>query len=182
MCEPVKVERVQTTRLDDVSEIDDCDFLKIDVQGGELDVLMGAPNTLKRTVFVHCEVEFAPVYQNQPLFSDFDAHLRAAGFELIDIVNAGYAATRSLPRPISRSRLMWAEAVYARSPETIALLGADKALKAAYIAHVNYGMYDIAAQMLNIYDSLAATKFGPSYGLAITRPEDMSQWRTTQLT
>ena len=175
MCEPVKIERVQTTRLDDVSEIDDCDFLKIDVQGGELDVLTGAPNTLKRTLFVHCEVEFAPVYQKQPLFSDIDAHLRAAGFELVDIINAGYATTKGLPRPISRSRLMWAEAVYARSPETITLLGADKALKAAYIAHVNYGMYDIAAQMLNIYDSLAASQFGLSYGLAITRPEDMSQ-------
>src|SRR5258707_5075184 len=62
MCEPVKIERVQTTRLDDVSEIDDCDFLKIDVQGGELDVLTGAPNTLKRTLFIHCEVEFASVY------------------------------------------------------------------------------------------------------------------------
>ena len=51
---------IETHRLDDVPEAADADYLKIDVQGAELDVLRGAPRLLARAVVVHTEVEFAP--------------------------------------------------------------------------------------------------------------------------
>jgi FkbM family methyltransferase len=164
MCSPVEIMNITTTKLDDIPEVADCDFLKIDVQGGELDVLKGASNALNRTVVTHCEVEFSRVYKNQPLFGDIDAHMRAAGFELVDIINAGYATVKGLPRPIARSRLLWGDAVYIRSPETIASLGADKIVKAAFIAHVNYGMYDVAASLLAVLDNQAGTHYAKVYG------------------
>jgi FkbM family methyltransferase len=101
MCLPIEIKNISTTKLDDIPEVEDCDFLKIDVQGGELDVLRGAGKVLATTVVVHCEVEFSRVYKNQPLFGDIDAHMRAAGFELLDIINAGYASVKGLPRPIA---------------------------------------------------------------------------------
>ena len=168
MCSPVEIMDITTTKLDDIPEVADCDFLKIDVQGGELDVLKGAGNVLTRTVVTHCEVEFSRVYKNQPLFGDIDAHMRAAGFELVDIINAGYATVKGLPRPIARSRLLWGEAVYIRSPETIASLGADKIVKAAFIAHVNYGMYDVAASLLAVLDNQAGTHYAKVYGDSLT--------------
>ncbi len=64
MCEVVSEQPVKTTRLDDVLEVGDCDFLKIDVQGGELGVLRGATQLLEGTVVVHSEVEFAPIYKD----------------------------------------------------------------------------------------------------------------------
>jgi len=164
MCSPVEIMDITTTKLDDIPEVADCDFLKIDVQGGELDVLKGAGNVLTRTVVTPCEVEFSRVYKNQPLFGDIDAHMRAAGFELVDIINAGYATVKGLPRPIARSRLLWGEAVYIRSPETIAGLGADKIVKAAFISHVNYGMYDVAASLLAVLDNQAGTHYAKVYG------------------
>lgn len=156
MCTTVSSFEVGTTRLDDVSEITGCDYLKIDVQGGELDVLEGARNLLKSTIVVHCEVEFGPVYKDQPLFSDVDSFLRASGFELIDLVNAGYNRYKASPGvPATGSRLLWVEAIYFKSPDRMVEPNAATLLKAAYIAHVNYGMVDLAAHFLARYDEAA---------------------------
>jgi FkbM family methyltransferase len=168
MCSPVRAIDVITTRLDDIPEATNCDFLKIDVQGGELEVLRGASRILGVTVVVHCEVEFAHVYKDQPLFGDIDAHLRGAGFELIDIINTGYATVKALPRPIVRSRLLWGEAIYMRSPESVARLSTEKIAKAAFIAHTNYGMYDVAASLLAVLDRNAGTRYAETYGRSLT--------------
>jgi FkbM family methyltransferase len=153
MCEVVSSFVVQTTRLDDVSEIKDCDYLKIDVQGGELDVLKGAPNLLKSVITIHCEVEFGPVYKDQPLFAEIDGFLRANGFELIDFVNTGYNRYKALAgHAETGSRVLWAEAIYFKMPQKLLPQNTEKLLKAAYIAHVNYGMFDLAAHFLSEYD------------------------------
>jgi hypothetical protein len=170
MCETVSSSPAVTIRLDDVPEISDCDFLKLDVQGGELDVLDGAPRLLAGVAVVHCEVEFAPVYKNQPLFADVDARLRAAGFELIDLMNSGYAGYADLVRPRAQSRLLWAEAVYFRSPESLAALGPAKLLRAGIIAHVNYGMYDLAARLLAELDRVTGGAARERYLEELFRP------------
>jgi FkbM family methyltransferase len=58
------------------------DFLKLDIQGAELDVLIGGEASLSRVRALEVEVEFNPIYMNQPLFGDVDRYLRARGFEL----------------------------------------------------------------------------------------------------
>jgi len=168
MCKTVSSFEVRTTRLDDVPEISGCDYLKIDVQGGELDVLKGAQGLLEKTLAVHCEVEFAPVYKDQPLFADIDSYLRARGFELIDFVNAGYNRYKALPGPSrTGSRLLWSEAVYFKSSDQILRSDFEKFRKAAYIAHVNYNMYDLASHFLAEYDKIAGSSFAPIYLAAL---------------
>lgn len=175
MCKAVSSYEVQTTRLDDLFEIGDCDFLKIDVQGGELDVLKGAQRLLENVIVIHCEMEFAPVYQDQPLFAEVDTFLRSIGFELIDIVNAGYNRYQALPGDAaSGSRLLWAEALYCKSPHLLAKLGAEKLLKAAYIAHVNHAMYDLAAHFLAEHDKVTGTSTLSQYSADYARWVDRS--------
>src|SRR5205814_2018489 len=53
MCTVVRSDEIDTTAVDDVKEVGDCDFLKIDVQGGEFAVLTGAARLLQRAVAVH---------------------------------------------------------------------------------------------------------------------------------
>ena len=61
------------------------DFIKLDTQGSELDILRGAERTLAGPLLgLELEVEFVPIYDRQPLFSDIDAHLRERGFEFVD--------------------------------------------------------------------------------------------------
>lgn len=168
MCRTVSAETVMTTRLDDVPEVRDCDYLKIDVQGGELDVLRGAASLLEDVAVVHCEVEFAPIYKGQPLFADVDAFLRDRGFELIDMMKAGYAAYNDLPRPMTESRLMWADAVYYKSPDALSVRGPEKLMRAAYIAHVNYGMFDLAAHYLGHFDKITGLSTKSAYCETLT--------------
>lgn len=58
----------------------DLDFIKLDVQGAELDILEGGAAALGRTSGLLVEVEFVPLYEGQPLFADVDRFLRRQGF------------------------------------------------------------------------------------------------------
>ena len=63
------------------------DFIKLDVQGAELDVLKGAEKILKSIRALEVEVQFNPLYQGVPLFGDVDQFLRKRGFSLWRIKN-----------------------------------------------------------------------------------------------
>ena len=52
------------------------DFIKLDVQGYELEVLKGSQQCIKYAKWILCEVSFYSYYQNQPLFYDICEHLK----------------------------------------------------------------------------------------------------------
>ncbi|GAP93931.1 FkbM family methyltransferase [Leptolyngbya sp. NIES-2104] len=110
---------IETTTLDAFCQgelIDEINFLQIDVQGAELQVLEGAVQTLNQSILaIQAEVEFSPLYQNQPLFADVDTFLRRQGFTLFDVSKAQIA--RSSIRSASRlGQLLWGDAIYLRDP------------------------------------------------------------------
>lgn len=66
------------------------DFIKTDIQGAELEVFQGGVNTLKNVLVLVSEVEFTPIYKNQPLFEDLSAFLRKKGLlfhKLLNVIN-----------------------------------------------------------------------------------------------
>ena len=71
---------VVTKRLDDITEIKDLDFLKIDVQGSELSVFRSGRQKLAEAIAIQTEVSFLPLYEHQPLFAEIDLELRSQGF------------------------------------------------------------------------------------------------------
>lgn len=116
---------IETTTLDDFCQqenIKNIDFLYLDIQGAELKVLQGAKNILNRSILgVQLEVEFASLYQQQPLFSDVDRVLRKNKFSLFDLMTDHPMCRR--PRSISPiystkkiGQLLWADALYLRDP------------------------------------------------------------------
>jgi FkbM family methyltransferase len=156
----ISTEPVNTRRLDDIPEVESCDYLKVDVQGAELKVLSGAPRLLERVSAVHIEVEFDQIYLGQPLFSDIDSCLREAGFELIDLLAPGYDTYREAPPGCEGSRLLWSDALYMKRND---LMADEMLLKAAYIAHANYRKYDLAAHLLASYDGRLKTNLRQRY-------------------
>lgn len=60
------------------------DFLKLDVQGYELEVLKGASEVLGKTEFVLLEASLIPVNKDCPLIDEVIAFLSARGFRLLD--------------------------------------------------------------------------------------------------
>ncbi len=156
---------VKTKRLDDIPEASGAGFLKVDVQGAELGVLRGATELLKHVGVVYLEVEFSPIYQDQPLFADVDQFLRQHDFELCDLntpvryyhAPAGHGRDSCPP-----SRLLWGEALYHRqlgqpqaSPHTLR--------QTATIMHVNFKKYDVAHACLAAADQLDQQQTAPTY-------------------
>lgn len=66
----------------------DCDFIKIDTQGTEFDVLRGGGILLESPIIgLEVEVEFMRLYDKQSLFGDICAYLESKGYEFFDFVN-----------------------------------------------------------------------------------------------
>ena len=71
------------------------EFIKLDTQGSEYDILRGAKRVLKeRCLGVWCEVEFFEVYRKQKTFSDIDSLLKKYGLFLYGIY-PHYRSTKS---------------------------------------------------------------------------------------
>lgn len=81
------VEKEQV-KLDDLlqkySEFSHVDFLKLDVQGYELEVLKGADEVLKNTQLVFLEVSLIPINENCPIIGDVFEFMKEKGFRLLD--------------------------------------------------------------------------------------------------
>ncbi len=82
----VRTETVQVARLDSLADglvrSSDRVYLKIDVQGLELEVLRGAERTLGHVVAVDCELSLVPLYDGAPLLPEVVDFLASRGFAL----------------------------------------------------------------------------------------------------
>jgi FkbM family methyltransferase len=67
--------------------------LKIDAEGAELDVILGATNTLMDTEFVIAEVSVLPRFEGSYGFARFISAMAERGFEVCDILDIGRADT-----------------------------------------------------------------------------------------
>ena len=104
----------------DKYNINDIDFIKIDVQGAELDVFKGGNNALKNVIKIICEVEFVPIYENQPLFGDVCSFLKQ--YDLMFNKFLGFAGRTLKPLianegPNVASQHMWSDAVFIHEVE-----------------------------------------------------------------
>lgn len=79
--EQVRLRRVDSLALDVLRPA----LLKIDVQGYEQQVLVGATNTLASVELVECELSIARLYEGQPSFQVMIDQLSSLGFEIVDL-------------------------------------------------------------------------------------------------
>ena len=155
--EIVSQENVQTHKVDEVDEIPKFDHLKIDVQGAELDVLRGSVEKLKCCVAAEIEVEFLPLYENQPLFGEVEAFMREQGFFFHRFMDFSGRAFRpySVPGNIVRplSQFLWADAVFVRKFTIFDQLETESLLKLAILLHELYTSIDLCARVIAEYDA-----------------------------
>ena len=157
---------VNTTRLDDVSEIDDVDLIKIDVQGAELSIFRNAPRTLGQTLIIQTEVEFVHLYKEQPLFADVDIFLRDAGFQFHTFQGFGSRSFKPLAQADPNTGFrqpLWSDAVYVRDWMHLERLSTEKLMKYAVLLHDLFGSYDLCHAIIDEIDRRTGGNLGERY-------------------
>lgn len=152
-----KTSEIKTITLDEFikkKKIEFVDFIKIDIQGAELDVFEGAHKCLESTLSVVSEVEFLRIYENQPLFGDicsfldkknimFHKFFRLSGRSLkpIKIDNDVNHAIQHL----------WSDAMFIKNILVISKLNNSQLLKLSILSYI-YGSPDLTVFCLLKFD------------------------------
>jgi FkbM family methyltransferase len=151
----------------DVDTLDNClaaapqlrpDFLKVDVEGADLDVLRGAGAALESAVFgVRVEVSFLERHEGAPLFGETDAFLRDRGFQLFHLSREQWIRRNLVHGHTSQPQLVWGDAVYfLRTDRAVERLLARameyrEALLARYVAILlSHGVHDYALELVDV--------------------------------
>jgi len=132
------------------------DFLKIDVQGAELDIFRGAEETLSDVASIVTEVEFVPLYEDQPLFGDVNQHLSDQGFmfhKFIDLAGRTLKPVVLGKNVNFATQHMWADALFVRSFEAMVSMSGEQLLKLSAMAFV-YNSPDVTYACLEKYSDI----------------------------
>lgn len=142
----------------------DMDFIKIDTDGADYDVLLGAAELLARKPVLGLFIEsqfHGPIGHDANLFCNIDRFLRDRGFSLFDLEVYRYSRA-TLPKrfvyPITAQTLggqvLWGDALYLRDAAHSQYvdmwgpgLSSHKLLKLACLFEL-YGLEDCAAELL----------------------------------
>ena len=139
-----------------VKQYPKCRLLKGWHSGSGIQILEDAKETLKNYVFgIDIELEFLPLYKQQPLFSDVDGYLREYGFVLFDL-NLARLKRKEYTKVYSKRQILWTHAVYFKDflssknliPNSYFCF--EKVIKTIAIAEL-YGFPDFALELLDLY-------------------------------
>ena len=115
--ETISVTKVITRSLSSVMKeigVDHIDYLKMDVEGGERDVLLGMGSLLNNVSAVSTEALFRPMRIGQSVFRDIDLVMSMNGFFIAYMIN--YKHTRKTlsvnPFPEDGGETLWAQVLY----------------------------------------------------------------------
>lgn len=153
-----KVVGIKVNKLDDIvlNEKFNADFIKIDIEGAELNALMGGKNFIKENIIgIESEVSFVEKNVDIPLFADVDKFLRnEIGLELFDINQKYWKYDKGVKYGSLKGRIIFADTIYFRPieklPPWLNRMTKEKAihkLSSLIFSAYNYGFYDYVIEL-----------------------------------
>lgn len=144
------------------NRVTDLDFLKLNVQGAELEILKGMGSLLDGVIGIQTEISFVESYRNRPFFADIDVFLRQHDFMFFDLI--GHHCIGREGSPITAyhapglfplfGQLIEGHGVYFKDPIDMVQRGVDishlslpKLLKLVCFAEI-YGQIEYAFELL----------------------------------
>lgn len=147
-----KEERVSTSKLDDVGDLKQIDFLKMDIQGSELDVLKHGTKILQKCVAIQLEISYICLYENQPTFGEIDVWMRKNGFVphcFVDVKRWSiYPTLNQNNFRLPFNQLLESDIVYVKDPLHLEKFDDEQLKKLALISHFCFGSYDLCTHLL----------------------------------
>src|SRR5580698_4473952 len=143
---------VTTRKLDDIAQIAHLDFLKMDVQGAEREVLAHGRAKLADAVVIQTEVSFVPLYRGQPVFGEIGLALRELGF--LPHCVTGTKIWPIAPMVVGDApnrgirQLLETDMVYVRDFSRPGNMSAEQWKHLALVAHHCYGSYDLVLKAI----------------------------------
>lgn len=151
LSETLEETEVNTTRLDDLNDIDGpIDFIKMDIQGAELQALRGGEQLLTQTSVIHTEVEWVAMYKDQPLFAEVEQYLRHQGFVLHRILGFGSRPFKPF-RGNRGPQQLWSDVVFVKDFTRLAELTDRQLIGYAAVMHDVYKSHDLVHLILQEY-------------------------------
>jgi len=156
----VKSVEIEVQKLDDLSTKKNlkADFIKIDIEGAELNAFKGGKNFISENIIgIESEVSFVNKNINQPRFSEVDSYLtNVLGFELFDINQKYWKYEKGMKFGALKGRIIFADVLYLRPIDNLYDWLLKKELNEAinkfssivFSAYV-YGLLDYAYELIS---------------------------------
>ena len=143
----IKKVKVQTKKLDDVKFDKKIDFLKIDVQGYEYEVIKNGNNTIKDCLIIQLETSPIPLYKNEKSFAHICLQLENLGFQLhsFNKINTRCFKPVILQNNIysGLNHLFQLDCVFIKKINLLDNLDLERLKKIALILFYSFGSYDL---------------------------------------
>jgi FkbM family methyltransferase len=163
--QPARTLMVETWTLDDLrgkGQLERVDYMKIDVEGAELDILKAGVSVLQDCVALKVECSFLPQRVSQPLIWDVVPFLAGQGFEVVDLQDLHHWRRRNLPphpyrvraeMEYSRGQVAQCDVILVRSAQRTH--SPEQALRLAVLSAA-LGYFDYAIDVVRRVPELAA--------------------------
>ncbi len=160
-----ELETITLHQFIEEQKIKNVDFIKIDVQGAELDIFKGAKDHLAKVLTIISEVEFVPIYKNQPLFGDIYSFLKKKNLmfhKFLDIGGRSLLPVKLNDNINFATQHIWSDAVFVKNILEINQLDDIQLLKLSVFAFL-YGSPDLTFFCLLNYDKKKQTDISESF-------------------
>ena len=159
--EIVKKIKVKTKKLTDI--IEKIDFLKIDVQGYESEIILHGKDKIKDIMVIQLETSPTPLYKNEKSFAKVINQLEELGFSLhmFNNINTRTFKPMVINKDLSKGlhHLFQLDCVLIKNFENIEKLNQDQLIKLILILFYSFNSYDIVDYLIDQCDKKFKTKY-----------------------
>lgn len=145
---------MDTVALDQAEGVGEFDLLKIDIQGGEVEVFKGAEQALKQAMVVIVELRYFRLYEGEPMLGGVDDELRRQGFYLHKFLfnkstRLPNSQSHRLHRRRTRDQLIDGDAVYLRDMGQLATYSDAQVMHLCVTASAVFGSHTLVLHCLD---------------------------------